>query len=231
MTMIKTLRQNYIVIYATILSVLLLALRIYATNTFTYTFLLWNLWLATIPLLIALKVKQKQMKGWRLFFYSCLWLLFLPNAPYLITDILHISHLEGAPIWFDSLMLFTTAFIGLILAFQSMKIISESWHYFWETRWLIELPTVVQKRIGELIKLVVFIMTGLGIYIGRVLRWNSWDIVSNYKGIFADIFNRILHPFENTETWGFTFCYALAMWLMYNGWCKTFYGKRTDKSF
>src|SRR4051794_15752674 len=93
--------------------------RVHMTHKYSYLFLLWNLFLAWIPLLFAYYLQQSYFSERRnpvfIFVTGFLWLLFFPNAPYIITDLVHLNHkLSCLPFWFDTLLLFTFALAGLI---------------------------------------------------------------------------------------------------------------------
>lgn len=176
------------------LSLVLSYARIRMSESVAYIFLIWNLILAGIPLVIALIANHKfhKFKTWMLVSLIALWLLFFPNAPYIVTDIFHLKPKQGIPLWYDLMLIFSYAWNGLILGFYSL------WH----------IQEVVKKRwnkeIAWCFSLVSLFMAGFGVYLGRFLRWNSWDILTNPQGLALDILHRISHPFQHSATWGMT---------------------------
>lgn len=94
----------------------LLAIRIVLTGELVYIFLSWNLFLAWIPFAISQELIGARNR-WNIFFLTAIWLLFLPNAPYIITDFLHLNQRPPIPYWFDILLLFSAALNGLYLDF------------------------------------------------------------------------------------------------------------------
>ncbi len=176
------------------LSLVLSYARMKMSGSITYAFLIWNLILAGIPLVIAVIANHKfqKFKTWMLLSLIALWLLFFPNAPYIVTDIFHLKPKQDIPLWYDLMLIFSYAWNGLILGFYSL------WH----------MQEVVKKRwnkgIAWCFSLVSLFMAGFGVYIGRYLRWNSWDILTNPQGLALDIVQRISHPIQHSATWGMT---------------------------
>lgn len=144
----------------------------------TFFFLLWNLFLAWVPYGISLSIKKDQAPLTK---YVLLlgWLVFFPNAPYIITDFLHLRPRFPVPLWYDLLMIFSFAWTGLIFGYLSMirvqRVLNESFGLWWS-----------RLVIGG-----VWILTGLGIYIGRFLRWNTWDILAQPRTLLIDLFSII----------------------------------------
>ena len=144
----------------------------------TFFFLIWNLFLAWIPYLAALWVNQQQRRGagW---FPLCagllFWLAFLPNAPYIVTDFVHFRALPSIPLWFDLVLLFSSASTGLLLGLLSLR----------------EVHTVLKRWLPDtltwLIVLIVIGLAGFGVWLGRFQRWNSWDLVTRPHHLFSDI--------------------------------------------
>ena len=123
-------------LYGSALLLAMLLCRILFTGHLTYTFLLWNLFLAFLPLCVALLSYKYSFKTWRLIIASLLWFVFFPNAPYLITDLYHLSHFKGVPAWYDALMLFTAATTGIALAFISLQLMEKQWNIIWRKKYL-----------------------------------------------------------------------------------------------
>jgi len=108
----------------------LYVVRVVYTGELTHFFLNWNLFLAWIPLLCAVAAYGMQALRSKLRYAAALpcaavWLLFFPNAPYLLTDLLHLSAGEGAPAWFDLVMILSFAWTGLLLGFVSLYLMQD----------------------------------------------------------------------------------------------------------
>ncbi len=109
------------------LAVTLLIFRFYWSDSLTYWSLTWNLFLAWVPLLISktIRANEKRLTTVALIPVIGLWLLFFPNAPYILTDLFHLETRGGMPKWFDLLMVLTFAWTGLILGFASLMDIQQ----------------------------------------------------------------------------------------------------------
>ena len=95
------------------------------------------------------------------------WLLFLPNAPYLLTDLVHLGPVREAPFWFDVLLLASFAINGLLLGFAALAMVQQVVVRRFGSRW------------GWALALGALGLCGYGIYLGRFLRWNSWDALDS----------------------------------------------------
>lgn len=185
-------------------TLLLLTVRIIITGQLVYIFLAWNLFLAWIPFAISTKLGEKENTSrWKTFLLLFLWLLFLPNAPYIITDFFHLKQRTPVPYWYDVLLVFSAAFNGLILGLMSLQKVE------------IFLISKFGSRKTTLVILVSFFLCAFGIYIGRFLRWNSWDIITNPGDIAEDIFDRLINPLDHFKTWSVTILFGTFLSLVY----------------
>lgn len=180
----------------------LLATRIILSGHLYYIFLAWNLFLAWIPFAISQNIGAAKNR-WKIFFMIGTWLLFLPNAPYIITDFLHLTSRPPIPYWYDILLLFSAALNGLLLGILSLLSIER----FLANRY--------GNKISGLVILCSFFLCAFGIYIGRYLRWNSWDIIMNPDDIAADILVRIFNPFDHFATWAVTILFGTFFYVIY----------------
>lgn len=181
--------------FLTCFSFSLIALRYVSTNNITYFYLAWNMFLAWIPLIIIkiweVRLLQKPLKKWKSVIMFGLWLLFFPNAPYIITDLIHLNNRFHPSSWSDILMLFTCAFTGLIVGLYSLHITHNLLNRFFN------------KFVAWSIVSFSILLSGFGIYLGRVQRWNSWDLFTNPLELFSDMFSQILNPQALKITFGF----------------------------
>lgn len=145
---------------------------------YTYLFLIWNLFLAWLPYLASLQVASLAGRGagWlRLIPWLVVWLAFFPNAPYLITDLVHLHPLNPVPYWFDLLMFFSCAFTGLMLGLISLYTVQHA---------LLQRLSLIQVRA---ITLLCIGLGGFGIWLGRFQRYNSWDLVTKPWTLVRDL--------------------------------------------
>jgi uncharacterized membrane protein len=191
---------------------ILLAGRVYRTGTLTYAFLGWNLFLATIPAFAARRIAKagEQRRSFALqAAWGLVWLAFLPNAPYIVTDFVHLRPRPPAPLWYDVALLLVCSATGLLLAFWSIA----------------EVQRVVERRFGTLAgwlsTSLVLMLSAFGIYLGRFLRWNSWDVAANPVAVLQDAGSRIIDPFAHPRTLAFTLIYGCSLHIGYVAYLMT----------
>lgn len=159
----------------------------------TFLFLVLNLFLAWMPYWISMTFKMidsKTNSKLLLGFVFCCWLLFFPNAPYIITDLIHIKHRPPLPIWYDALLIFSFAWTGLMLGFASLMTVQTM------------LRKYFSSRAAGTIVLTSLTLCGFGIYLGRFQRFHSWHIITYPESLLHDITNALLHPFAHAGTLG-----------------------------
>jgi uncharacterized membrane protein len=193
----------------------LLGYRIQWAGHTKFAFLVWNLFLAAIPLGFA--VLLSKIERWLLAAPLLSgWLLFFPNAPYVLTDLLHLRPRSGIPVWYDLLMLLSFALVSLWMGFQSLQLVQA---------WIARKSSALMA--WSFVAGCLF-LSGFGIYLGRFLRWNSWDIVSNPASLFADIWERFAHPFSHGQTWGVTLGFGGMLLVAYLFWKSSTIATITD---
>lgn len=183
-------------------TLLMLLSRLVYTGIYMYLFYPWNLFLATVPYLFARKLNNDK-KGFRNLMLLCGWLLFFPNAPYLITDVFHFEERTEAPVWFDLILVISGAWNGLIAGMVSLLRVE---------RFLI--LSKARKRVKTLCALFL-ILCSYGVYVGRYWRFNSWDIIMQPKALLHASAGSIVHPHYNLQLWTFTLVFGVMMYLIY----------------
>jgi uncharacterized membrane protein len=154
---------------ATIFSVNVWRVRSDISGSENYAFLIWNLFLAWIPFLISYFTYTVNLSRRQVLVVvpmaAFLWLIFFPNAPYILTDFQHLAgNWRDAPVWYDVMLLIWFSFTGLLLGMVSLFLMQE----------------IIRREFGRWVGwgfvAVVTVLTSAGVYVGRFLRWNSWDI-------------------------------------------------------
>jgi len=187
----------------------LLAFRIFWTGNTTYAFLLWNLFLAWIPLSLSFAVEHisyRKISAWMPWALTGLWILFFPNAAYILTDLGHLARVQTwdqIPLGYDVVMLLAFALTGLLVGFVSL------WHM--ETIW----RRFYGNRIATACSIGAIFLSAFGIYLGRFLRWNSWDLVTRPHALISDIAVRFVSPFDHPRTWAFMMLYFSFLFMIY----------------
>lgn len=195
---------NMLLILMTVFCFSLSAFRYYISDTKVFLFLNWNLFLAWIPLLLSSFILAFNIKSKiSLIFIIIVWILFFPNSPYILTDLFHLRARNSVPIWYDLIVILSYAWTGLICGFISLNDIEKSLSEYGK-----------RNSINAVIIFFLF-MSSFGVYLGRFLRWNSWDVLNNPFGLFSDIVVRFIYPLEYTKTWGVTVLMGIMLNFMY----------------
>ncbi len=169
----------------------LLAARVALSGSGFGLFLPWNLFLAAVPLaastaLVGLDARRARPSA--LLALGVVWLLFLPNAPYILTDLVHLGPRTGVPFWYDLALLLSAAGTGLLAAYVSLA----------------DVQTVLTRRVGTAAAWAASVgalfLSAFGVYLGRELRWNSWDVLTAPGALLADIASRVLDPLAHPTT-------------------------------
>ncbi len=200
--------RNYIVALGIITGFCLatLAIRNKVENDTTYNFLLWNLFLAFVPLAVAWVAYffMARLGKVMIFLLAASWLLFYPNAPYMISDMIHVNN-TSAMVLYDALILFMYAMLALFYGFCSLKI----------------MHLIFRKKVGtKAAHWVVggtFLLSAAGIYLGRILRLNSWDLFTHPLATMKIIFNHLFPVTKNPATYVVIFLFSIVqamLWLM-----------------
>jgi uncharacterized membrane protein len=202
----RTEMEKWLII-SCMFSLLLVMSRVIVTGNLTFLFLAWNLFLAYVPYFISRKLEQSPRlveNIWKFALVFIVWLLFIPNSFYILTDLFHVDDLKGdRPRWFDLTLILSFAWNGLLLGILSVRQMEKIFLYCLHIR----------NRFFFLYP--VMWLNALGIYIGRYMRFNSWDVVTNPFQLLGDIGNMLLHPFQHIYPWGMICCFSVLMTIIY----------------
>ncbi len=143
----------------------------------------WNLVLAWIPFLLARRIyalrASRSPRYGLLAACVVLWFFFLPNAPYIVTDLVHLKTRPPVPKWFDLVMMVSFAWTGLCLGYLALYLLQEVVRSWLGRRW------------GWGFVGVMLALSSFGIYLGRFQRWNSWDVLTRPYGLASDVVQRL----------------------------------------
>jgi len=193
--------------FASGVCVSLVVARVIWTGRFHYTFLVGNLFLAWLPLVFALlandEYRNNPRRSWRFYGLTIAWLLFLPNAPYIFTDIIHLMSRFYGHFWVDLVPILCCALTGLVLSFLSLYL----------------MQCIVARMFGWLMSWL-FIATaaglsGFGIYLGRFLRFNSWDVLFQPVKLSQGISRWAADPLANSTSFAFPILFATFLFIAY----------------
>ncbi|WP_179348217.1 DUF1361 domain-containing protein [Winogradskyella pacifica] len=198
MEVLKTLILNRfktlsLITVALLFSVILLMVRMKLNKSYFFLFLIWNVFLAILPYAITMYLNTSQnLSKLKLGFWFMVWLAFLPNAPYIVTDLIHIRIGNDSLLWLDVLVVLSFALSGLLLFYIS----------------IMDMQNLVTSQFKKLpvenITIAIIFLCGFGVYLGRFLRYNSWEIISGPHYLFMDIITIMMSPFQHFEAWLFT---------------------------
>jgi uncharacterized membrane protein len=166
----------------------LVAFRVAYSHSFEDVPYLWNLFLAWIPFGLALLLYDRHRHGARLvqlLTLGLLWLLFFPNAPYIVTDFRYLTDMTGKAFWFEGLLIGTAAATGLLLGFMSLYLIQAI------------VRRVAGARYAWLFVFGALVLSSVGVYLGRVLRWNSWDVFVRPGTLLGELARVLVDPFAH----------------------------------
>ncbi len=205
------------IIILTVFVVSLVLIYTIWSDTSYFLYLIWNIFLAFLPFFISaglLRYQNKENPQPIIFIFGfIIWLILFPNAPYLLTDVIHLSENATVPFWYDVLLLFSSAWLGLYIGVYSL--------FHIEQIFLLK----YNKLKTNIIILIAIFLSGFGIYLGRFLRWNSWDIFVQPKFIFKNSLDIFSHPFLHPEAYITTMLFFVFISVSYNLWK---YTKRVD---
>jgi uncharacterized membrane protein len=192
---------------STTVCVVMVKARVDWSQHSVYLWLLWNLFLAWVPYGLSLVTSLLHERGaarwWSLVPLGVAWLLVFPNAPYLLTDFIHLRPRQGIPLWFDAALLALFAATGWMLGLLSLEV----WKRLLEER---------VGRVGAWLGVaLVSVLCGYGIYLGRVERWNSWDVLTDPRPLFSAIRAHLREPGENPQLLGITALFTVLVLLSY----------------
>ena len=148
--------------------------------------MIWNLFLAWLPLLFALwtthTLKTKLWSSWEAIAASLLWVLFLPNSFYMVSDFVHLRTVSADDILYVAVVFSSFICTALLLGCSSLYLVHR------------ELMKRFTKLFTTALISVTLLLSSAAIYIGRDLDWNSWDVFLNPGGVLFDISERLLRP-------------------------------------
>lgn len=166
-------------------SILLFILRVIDSQSLRYWFLIWNLFLAWVPLLLSFvlvtRLKKTRWSDPLNMLITFGWLLFLPNSFYLVSDLIHLQTTFEVSVLYDA-VLFTSFIVnGFIGGYLSVYFIH------------VEIINRYSAKLANWIITSVFLLCGFAIYLGRVLRWNSWDLFTNPASLAFDLSEQVVN--------------------------------------
>jgi uncharacterized membrane protein len=193
--------------FSNFVSLLLFAVRVFGAENFRFMFLFWNLLLAVVPLLFAAwlvkNLQRNRWLNWQNILLTICWLGFLPNSFYILTDLIHVHMTGEINILFDVVLFSSCIFNGFVFGYISLFLVHHE----------------LLKRMRDywahaLIGAALFV-SSFAIYLGRFLRWNSWDVLVHPFGLLFDITGRIINPVAHPQAPTTTLTFFLLLTSIY----------------
>ena len=187
----------------------LVLIRIGHTGHMTFLSLIWNLFLAWLPYCISGVINGFHLFGrsrWIFWSMFVLWILFIPNSFYILTDLFHLEDDTNdflVPLWYDLILIVSIAWNGLVMGILSIRQMEKLFH------------SNLNLKTDLIFLFPVMLLNGLGVYVGRYLRYNSWDIFINPFELIRDITIMLLHPLKYHDAWGMISCFTILLMLIY----------------
>ncbi len=183
---------TYVLLLSSSISVWLSLLRVITTGSTFFVFLLWNLVLAWIPLLLGLwlaeRLDMKKRIGLGTLLLGAAWLSFLPNSFYIVTDFIHLQIVDPQRILLDVILLTSFTWNGFVLGYLSLWLVHK------------KLQQRINVQLTHWLVGVVLLMCSFAIYLGRYLRWNTWDLLLSPAAILFDLSERFINPIHHLDT-------------------------------
>lgn len=192
-----------LLLLSVLFTMVMLFVRFVYSDTLDYRFYVWNTFLAVIPYLVSTQLLKMERMNVLSGLLLIVWLLFFPNAPYIITDILHYEVRPEVPYWYDVLLVTSGAWNGLILGLVSLMNVESFFLRFLKPAW------------ATVIVFVSLFLCAYGIFLGRFLRYNSWDVVTVPSSLVYNSARHVLRPQHYSQLWVFTLLFAVLLCIIY----------------
>ncbi len=198
------------IIILLILVVVLSVIRITVFHSSQFIYLLWNIFLAILPFIISSILlwyfNNKKLTKAIFVIGGIIWLLLLPNAPYIVTDMMHLGRGRIVIPLYDTFLLFSSAWVGLLLGMYSLS----------------QIEKIIRSKYTTIVTFFIIagiiLLTSFGMYLGRFLRFNSWDVFSNPSILFKNIWVIFSEPFNYIDAYLFTGFSFIFIYVSYIAW-------------
>lgn len=186
-----------------LVSMLLYVVRALDADNLRYWFLLWNLALGWLPLLIVWwltrRLKHSSWLSIPNIVLTFIWLGFLPNSFYVLSDLVHLHATGEVGLLYDAVLFFSVIFNGFSIGFISLVMIHRA------------LLARVRRRDAHILVAGVLLACSFAIYLGRYLRWNTWDVLVNPAGVLFDVSDRVVNPAAHPQAFVTTMTFFILL--------------------
>lgn len=205
--MLKKFKIPKSIIYLLGLAIFLNILRVILFGNISFLYILWNIFLAFIPFFISsiLSLNTSKDNIFKLFFVIgfILWFIFLPNAPYVVTDFIHLGRFRVVPPMYDMFLLFTSAWVSLLMGLHSITQMEKM------------LLLKFRSRVVHFIMIVIILFASFGVYLGRYLRFNSWDLFISHNSLITSTWETLTLSNNYANVYGYTLLFFVFLYISY----------------
>ncbi len=202
----KIIIPKQIIILLT-LAVVLNISRFFIFDNYVFIYIIWNIFLAFIPFLITsvliLYINKENIVKPIFIISFIIWILFLPNAPYVVTDLIHLGNFRKVPMMYDIFLLFSSAGVSLLMGLYSL--------FHMEKMLLLKFS----KKITNIMIAFIILIASFGIYLGRFLRFNSWDFFISHKLLLSSVWDTFTLSNNNTNVFTYTLLFFFFIYMSY----------------
>lgn len=195
------------IIYLFYLALVLNILRVFLFGNTAFLYILWNILLAFIPFFISsiLLLRTNKENIIKPFFIIgfILWFIFLPNAPYVITDFIHLGRIHSVPVMYDIFLLFASAWVSLLMGLYSLLHMEKI------------LLLRFTKKITDIIIVIIIFFTSFGVYLGRYFRFNSWDLFTSHRSLVSTIWDIFTQSNNYINVYSYTILFFFFIYISY----------------
>lgn len=212
---IKEIKIPKSIIYLFYLALVLNILRVFLFGNTAFLYILWNILLAFIPFFISSILllrtnpasssqggKENIIKPFFIIGFI-LWFIFLPNAPYVVTDFIHLGRIHSVPVMYDIFLLFTSASVSLLMGLHSLLHMEKI------------LLLKFSKKVADIIVIIIIFFTSFGIYLGRYFRFNSWDLFTSHKSLISTIWDIFTQSNNYINVYSYTILFFFFIYISY----------------
>ena len=196
---------------ASLFCIALVFVRNAHTGDVNFRYLIWNLFLAWIPFMLAYFAHAVSWRRLTLYLIipsiAFLWLIFFPNAPYMLTDLQDLARkATDAPLWYDVIIVVWSSWTGMLLGVISLYLMQDI------------IIRNFGRTAGWVFVFVISALSSFGIYIGRFVRLNSWNILQNPTETAQQILGIIIDPSMRLAAFTllYTFFFLFIFLLLYS---------------
>lgn len=195
------------IIYLFYLALVLNILRVFLFGNTAFLYILWNILLAFIPFFISsiLLLRTNKENIIKPFFIIgfILWFIFLPNAPYVITDFIHLGRIHSVPVMYDIFLLFASAWVSLLMGLYSLLHMEKI------------LLLKFSKKVANIIIVIIIFFTSFGVYLGRYFRFNSWDLFTSHRSLVSTIWDIFAQSNNYINVYSYTILFFFFIYISY----------------